>query len=271
VGVAGSLTPVSRRRLHESVSEQLLRAIQAGEFPVDTRLPSERELSLVFGVTRPVVREALQSLERLGILRIAQGERAIVLRVTPDAIVAKFTESVRTLIATDTDAFDYFKEARLLFECGIARLAAERAQPLGLQAVKAALDAQRLAISRRTEFVSLDGEFHATVDALAGNPLFPAVSRGIFNWLSEHHVSSVHVPGREQVTIEEHEAILACLERGDADGAEGAVRRHLTRAADLQRAPTPPCVNKHEQSPAQAGSKGRKHEQPKRALQQPPA
>ena len=90
-------------------------------------------------------------------------------------------------------------------------------------------------------FVTLDGEFHAAVAALTGNPLFPAVSRGIFNWLSEHHVASVHVPGREFVTIEEHEAILACLERRDPDAAVDAVRRHLTRASDRYRgSPAPP-------------------------------
>jgi DNA-binding FadR family transcriptional regulator len=65
-----SLNPVVRRLLHEDVSEQLLRAIHAGEFPVGSRLPSERELSTVFGVRRPVAREALQALARLEILQI---------------------------------------------------------------------------------------------------------------------------------------------------------------------------------------------------------
>jgi DNA-binding FadR family transcriptional regulator len=235
VDAAATLTPVVRQRLHEGVSEQLLRAIKAGEFPVDTRLPSERQLSAIFRVTRPVIREALQSLERLGVVHIAQGERAVVVRVTPDVIVAKFTESVRTLIATDNDALDHFKDARLLFECGIARLAAQRATPSGLETAARAIDAQRRALARPHEFVALDGEFHASLAALAGNPLFPAVSRGIFNWLSEHHSASVRVPGREFVTIEEHEAILTCLERRDPDAAAEAVHRHLTRASDRYR------------------------------------
>jgi DNA-binding FadR family transcriptional regulator len=235
-----NFAPVVRRRLHEDVSEQLLKAIHAGDFPVGSRLPSERDLSGLFGVTRPVIREALQTLERLGIIQIAHGERAEVLRVTADAVMAKFTESVRTLIATDPDALEHFKEARLFFEYGAARRAAERADTPGLAKLRQVLDAQRRAVMRKSEFIALDGEFHATIAELAGNPLFPAVSRGIFTWLSEYYRASVHMPGREFLTIDEHEAIFACIERGEADGAEAAMRRHLTRANRLYRHPPDP-------------------------------
>jgi GntR family transcriptional regulator, sialic acid-inducible nan operon repressor len=233
--IVANLAPVVRRRLHEDVAEQLLKAIQAGDFPVGARLPSERELSGIFTVTRPVVREALQSLQRLGIVQITQGERAEVVRVTPEAIVERFTDSVRTLIATDADALDHFKEARLAFECGVARMAAERAAQKGLARLRQVLDEGRAAITRRPDFVALDGEFHATIAELTGNPLFAAVSRGIFNWLSVYHRASVHMPGREFLTLQEHEAILDRLDGRDGEGAETAMRRHLTRANDLYR------------------------------------
>lgn len=229
------LAPVVRRRLHEEVVEQLVQAVHTGDFPVGSRLPSERELSSIFGVTRPVIREALQSLERLGVVRIAQGERAEVIQVTPDAIVEKFTESVRILIATDAEALEHFKEARLMFECGIARLAAERATRDGLRALRQVLAAGRAARRKRPEFIRLDGEFHAGVAALAQNPLYPAVSRGIFNWLSGYHMDSVSVPGREDLTLQEHGEILAALENRDPHAVEIAMRRHLTRASDLYR------------------------------------
>jgi GntR family transcriptional regulator, sialic acid-inducible nan operon repressor len=227
------LAPVVRRRLHEEVVEQLVTAIHAGDFPVESRLPSERELSIIFGVTRPVIREALQSLERLGAVRIAQGERAEVIQVTPDMIVEKFSESVRILIATDPEALEHFKDARLLFECGMARLAAQRATKVGLRKLQQIVADEREAKTRRQDFILLDGEFHAGIAGLADNPLYTAVSRGIFNWLSGYHIASVSVPGREDLTVEEHMVILAALEAGDADAAERAMRMHLTRANDL--------------------------------------
>jgi GntR family transcriptional regulator, sialic acid-inducible nan operon repressor len=227
------LAPVVRRRLHEEVVEQLVRAIHAGDFPVESRLPSERELSSIFGVTRPVIREALQSLERLGAVRIAQGERAEVIQVTPDMIVEKFSESVRILIATDPEALEHFKDARLLFECAMARLAAQRATKAGLRNLQRIVSEEREAKTRRQDFIRLDGEFHAGIAGLVDNPLYTAVSRGIFNWLSGYHVASVSVPGREDLTVEEHMVILAALEAGDAEAAERAMHMHLTRANDL--------------------------------------
>jgi len=240
VGGSGSiakLAPVVRRRLHEEVVDQLVRALHAGDFPVGARLPGERELSATFGVTRPVIREALQSLERLGAVRIAQGERAEVVQVTPDLIVEKFSESVRILIATDADALGHFKDARLVAECGIARLAAERADATNLRALRKILADQRAARKRRQDFIALDGEFHAAIAHLADNPLFTSVIRGVFSWLSGYHIASVSVPGREDLTLDEHAIILDAIEAQDPEAAESAMRRHLTRANDLYRRP----------------------------------
>jgi DNA-binding FadR family transcriptional regulator len=235
--IISKLAPVVRRRLHEEVVDQLVRAIHAGDFPIGGRLPGERELSAIFGVTRPVIREALQSLERLGAVRIAQGERAEVVQVTPDLIVEKFTQSVRILIATDADALEHFKEARLVAECGIARLAAERANEANLRSLRKILADQREAKSQRQHFIALDGEFHAGLARLAANPLFTAVIRGIFNWLSGYHVASVSMPGREDLTLSEHAIILDAVAAQDPEAAENAMRRHLTRASDLYRRP----------------------------------
>ena len=244
MGVAGSLTPVSRRRLHESVSEQPLRAIQAGEFPVDTRLPSERELSRVFGVTRPVVREALQSLERLGTLQISQGERAIVLRVTPDSIVEKFTESVRTLIATDA------RRARA-FQGGAARLRVRhRAHRGGTRAPRTAWRACGGAGGRQGRDLSPAGirrsrrripRHHRRTHR---QPAVPGRKPGHLQLAFRVPSGSVHMPGREFLTLQEHEAILARLERRDGDGAEAAMRHHLTRAERPLQARCPTRLEK---------------------------
>lgn len=238
-GSIAKLAPVVRRRLHEEVVDQLVRAIHAGDFPVGARLPGERELSTIFGVTRPVIREALQSLERLGAVRIAQGERAEVLQVTPD------------LIATDADAREHFKKARLVAECGIARLAAERANDRNIRSLRKILVDQRAAKKRRQDFIAVDGEFHAGIAHLADNPLFTSLIRGIFNWLSGYHMASVSVPGREDLTLDEHAIIFDALEARDPEAAETAMRRHLTRANDLYRrldvAPSPPKAGRKKQ------------------------
>ena len=69
-------TPIARRKLSHEVLDRLLPRIRSGEFAVGSLLPSERELMVTLGVGRPAVREALQTLERMGLvarLRVGLG------------------------------------------------------------------------------------------------------------------------------------------------------------------------------------------------------
>jgi GntR family transcriptional regulator, sialic acid-inducible nan operon repressor len=71
-----TITPVQRRKLFQEVLDRLLERIRAGEFAPGDQLPSERDLMQSYAVGRPAVREALQALERDGIVSISHGERA---------------------------------------------------------------------------------------------------------------------------------------------------------------------------------------------------
>jgi len=225
--------PIERRRLHDEIADRLLEAIRRGDYPAGARLPSERELMAAFGVGRPAVREAMQALKNKGVIQITHGERAEVVEMTPGSVVDGFTESVRAMLATNQGTLEQLKEARLFFEIGVARLAAARADEEGIARLRAVLDRQHEARTRRAEFVRLDGEFHATIAELAGNPFFAALSRGLFTWLSEYHGQSVHMPGLEHLTLEEHDAIFEQIRRRDPAATEAAVRDHLTRANAL--------------------------------------
>ena len=94
----------------------------------------------------------------------------------------------------------------------------------GLRNLQRIVADEREAKTRRQDFIQLDGEFHAGIAGLADNPLYTAVSRGIFNWLSGYHIASVSVPGREDLTIEEHTVILAALEAGTRTLLNSAMR-----------------------------------------------
>src|SRR4051812_18355567 len=67
---------IPRRKLRDSVLEQLLTAIEGGTFPPGAELPSERELMTQMGVGPPAVREAMRALEHSGLIAIAHGRRA---------------------------------------------------------------------------------------------------------------------------------------------------------------------------------------------------
>ena len=78
--------PVARKKLSESVEEELERMIRQGELVEGEHLPSERELMAVFDVGRPSIREALVALAHKGLVKVSSGERARVTRPSADTM-----------------------------------------------------------------------------------------------------------------------------------------------------------------------------------------
>jgi DNA-binding FadR family transcriptional regulator len=224
---------IHRRKLSEAVLDRLMERIGAGEFPPGSQLPSERDLMEALGVGRPAVREALQSLERSGIITITHGERARVAIPSAAGLVAQIAGGAQHLMRIAPGSVEHLKEARVFLEAGLARLAAERATDAGVAALRALLDQQRRARARPRDFVDADMAFHRQIATMTGNPIFPAVVEAMFGWLGAHHRSLVRAPGAESLTLAEHERILAAIEARDPAAAEATMRDHLTRANAL--------------------------------------
>jgi len=224
---------IQRRKLSEAVLERLMDRISAGEFPPGGQLPSERDLMDAYGVGRPAVREALQSLERSGIITITHGERARVTVPSARRLVAQIAGGAQHLMRIAPGSVEHLKEARVFLEAGLARLAAERATDEGLAALRDLLGQQRRARARPRDFVDSDMAFHRQIAAMTGNPIFPAVVEATFGWLGAHHRSLVRAPGAESLTLAEHERIVEAIAARDAARAEAAMRDHLTRVNAL--------------------------------------
>jgi GntR family transcriptional regulator, sialic acid-inducible nan operon repressor len=227
--------PILRRKLSHEVVERLLSRIESGEIAPGDPLPSERELMETYQVGRPAIREALQSLERWGLVTITHGERARLVVPTAGNLMAQIQEGARHLLRSEPHSLDHLKDARLFLETGMARLAAERATPEGVAALRARLDDHREALTHLEDFLDRDMAFHREIAQLSGNPIFPAIIEATFGWLGAFYRSLVRAPGAEQLTLAEHERILAAIEAGDPDAAAAAMGDHLTRANDLYR------------------------------------
>jgi len=228
-----AVEPIQRRKLSQQVHDRLMALIDAGRIAPGEQLPSERELMERYGVGRPAVREALQSLERAGIITITHGERARVAVPTVDSLVAQIASGAQHLLRTQPGSLDHLKEARLFLETGLARMAALRADAAGLRELKARLDEHCRCAMRPEEFVGSDIAFHRQIAVLAGNPIFTATLEAMLSWLSAYYRTLVRAPGAERLTLAEHERIYQAIAARDADAAEAAMRDHLTRANTL--------------------------------------
>ena len=204
---------IPRKKLADQVVDRLIAMIRSGELAAGDRMPSERNLMERYGVGRPAVREAMQTLEGMGLITIRHGERARVRSVSAASMMEQIDLTARHLLSSSPQNLDHLKEARLLFELDMVRIAAERADAGDIQRLRDAIEAQRA--SPDTEhFVEADIAFHGALAAVSGNPIYTAVSNAMLHWIMEYHFDLVHVAGLEQLTLAEHTAIVDAVAAG---------------------------------------------------------
>jgi DNA-binding FadR family transcriptional regulator len=137
------------------------------------------------------------------------------------------------MLSQSADSLEHLKSARIFFERGMAREAAQRAKPADVDALRDIIDQQRASLGRAEEFISADMRFHTRIAQISGNPIYVAVSEAMLAWLKEYHTEMLIWTGKEKYTLAEHEEILERLAANDADGAEAAVLKHLERSRSL--------------------------------------
>jgi len=209
---------VPRRGAVADVLARLQAQIAAGEYKPNERLPSENELGKTFGVSRPVVREALMSLQALGL-------------TTSQAGIGTFVVSDRVgglLLFGGYSPADV-REVRRCIEIPAARLAAERRSERDVGAIAAILarmdDADDPA--RRNQ---LDASFHIAIARSARNPLIVKLVEDLRSVLEEHSLAAARAPYRRRAASEEHRAIYDAVVDRDPDAAAAAMEAHLEAA-----------------------------------------
>jgi DNA-binding FadR family transcriptional regulator len=226
---------IQRRKLYHQVLDMLMERIRSGEFPPGANLPSERELMEHYGVGRPAVREALQAMERSGIVEIAHGERARVVVPTAERLIEQIAGGAMHLLRSHPDMLTHLKEARVFFETGTARMAAERASDEDIARLQLKLVQHRASMANLQEFIDRDMAFHCEIARISGNPIYPAIVESMFRWARDYYQPMVRAPRAEELTLAEHQRIYDAIASHDGNAAAEAMSSHLTRANELYK------------------------------------
>ncbi len=225
--------PIRRRKLSHDVEERLLGIVERGDLKPGDTLPSERQLMEAYGVGRPAIREALQNLQRMGLIEIRHGERPRVAAPSMDGVFGQLGKTVRHMLSHSESNLKHLKEARATFEMEMARIAAQQRTAPDIAMMEAILRRQAEATSEHQRFLTYDGEFHVAIARTSGNPIFVSLCEALFDWLAHFHIDLVSRPGLEALTLEEHREILAAIEKGEPEAAAKAMGDHLYRANRL--------------------------------------
>ena len=144
---------IVRRKLSDEVFDRLERMITSGELKPGDEMPSERVLMERFGVGRPAIREAMQSLAAMGLVNISHGERAKVLKLTAQSIFRQVDLTAKIMLSQSNDSLENLKSARIFFERGMAREAAQRATSGDIDELKTIINQQRQALGDAEDFI----------------------------------------------------------------------------------------------------------------------
>jgi GntR family transcriptional repressor for pyruvate dehydrogenase complex len=230
-GIPAHLGVVRRRKLYEEVAGRLEAMIHEGHYSPGDQLPSERELMKQFGVGRPAVREALFALQKMGLVAVNSGERARVTQPTPKVVFESLAGAARHLLSAP-DGVRHFQEARLFFEVGLARYAAQHATDADLDQLRQALDANRQALDNLYAFERTDVAFHYVLALIPQNPIFTAIHEAIVAWLTEQRSTTLRTPGQKFIACRAHEKIYEGIASRDPDRAERVMRAHQDQVTE---------------------------------------
>lgn len=216
-----SLDPVRRERIPENIVAQIQERLEKGELKPGDQLPSERVLAEQLRVSRTSVREALRSLELLGVTESRPGGGTFIRLASPEAILQPLAALTRLHGLKDV------LEVRELLEPALAELAAERASDEDIAAMRAVLEQQERRVARGESFVEEDTRFHYLVAQAARNVLVLRMLHVVMDVLRASREEWLQSPERARASLEGHRTLLAAIEQRDPDAARTASETHV--------------------------------------------
>lgn len=226
------LAPIERGSLSERVVETLLDHVLGERLEPGTSLPSMDELAAILGVSRPVVREALNALKALGVVEIANGKKAVIRRLDNEVLHIYFRRAVQEIDASIHEVM----EIRLGIETRAASLAARHRTARHLDDLRTLVGLMEEAKSDATSFSRRDSAFHRAIAEASGNRLILQVVDSL-----ETALRNAAYQGLQRITddlaldaiVVEHRRIVEAIERRDEAAAARLMQDHITAA--LQR------------------------------------
>jgi len=223
------IAPIKSTRIYQEIVRQVKAMIAEGRFKSGDQLPPERDLAEKFVVSRTSVREALRSLESLGLVEIRPGEGTFVREVSVEALV----EPLALVMASQREAIGELFEARRLIEPALAELAARRATPEEIHEMERILEEQAKEVAAGRTGLEQDAEFHAAIGAAAHNRAITRIAHAVMDLLRQSREASLSTPGRPTRSHDDHRRVLAAIRARDEAGAQRAMVEHLQAVEGL--------------------------------------
>lgn len=227
----GLFKPVIKNALYKDVVEQLLEGIKKETWAPGERFPGEMELSNQFQVSRNSIREALKSLQLMGVIESFPGKGTF---VTEEAIRKIKNTELISLMSDRENSYKDLLDVRMAIETQAAFLAAQRIDAEGIEELENALQKLKTKMESRQDYGIEGYNFHMTIAELSKNRFiilfFQTISEELIAQRNPHYQEKID----NDKSLQDHIDVFNAIKAGDPDSARDAMHKHFIHAiADL--------------------------------------
>ena len=219
---------VEAGKIQDSIADDLIEKIYAGELAEGSILPTERELCELYSVSRTAVREALLQLKMRGYLDDTLGRRPRIRKLSLQSILLTAGMSLRDIMG-DKESTAHLEQTRLFIEVGATREAVKRANNVHLIRLKQALEDNLAAIGTE-QFAHTDIAFHRVIVEVIENPIILKLHDLFVSTLIEDRAVLDDQEEHDTTVYNEHLGIFQAIINGDTITASDVMEKHLMRA-----------------------------------------
>jgi GntR family transcriptional repressor for pyruvate dehydrogenase complex len=220
------LKAVEKKKAYEDIVQQIRMLIEEGKLKRNDQLPSERDLSDTFRVSRTTVREAIRTLESMKLLQSRQGDGTYVLASSEEALIQPLAAA---LFNEKDDIRDIFY-IRKIIEPHVAELAAENATPQEMEELERILRKQEECIGQGENIIETDSAFHNLMVKATKNRVMERLIIAMIDLLKksrEQYLYEDENDERAVRSLEGHQRVLSAVKKGDGEAARKSMLQHL--------------------------------------------
>ena len=220
------LKPIKPKRISDQVFEQLRELIFRGEMKPGQQIMPERELADALGVSRTSVRDAINKLVVMGLLKQKQGQGTFVR--SPNSLEKN---PLAVAMETQNATLEDLLEVRMGLECNAASLAASRAVEKDIHFLERSIDQMRKEIDSGRLGTEADVSFHMAISYATRNPLQIYLMKNFYDFLFvgiKENLSHLYEdPKNIDNIIKQHTKIFNTIREHNPEKAFNAMKRHI--------------------------------------------
>jgi len=222
---------LKKKNLSEEVLEHVINWIIEGKFKPGDKLPSEKELAEIFGVSRLTVREALKQLELMSLVDIQQGDGTYVKYVKPES----YMKSLLPLIVLDTNSIKDFIDVRLCVEKSIVQLFVKNANSEKIRRLNEIVDRMKVFVEygNLADYHKEDVKFHLFLAQACGNKIFYYILNIIQDVLYKQIKEILITEEACKISVDKHIKLADAIKNKDVTKAQKIIEEHLIDAQKL--------------------------------------